>query len=527
MDHSRVYDITVIGGGLHGAAIAAECSGRGLRTLLCDAADVGGNHNLVSARLFHCGLQYLQRGDLARVSESLKERAILRERAPHLTSPTTVILPYKAGLRSRLQINAEAFLYRLVAGQEAALDAINIAGTPWAEPLQPAISHDNSNARHAIKFEDALINDARLTVEYLLLAQQQGAEVLPYTRLSSAQRHQGNWHISLSDTQVDNHCSVRSRCVINAAGPDAASVQRDILGIQSRCSAENYYAGYLVLPRLFSGGQTYLIKDNDEHMIAVLPYQDNHTLVGPILFAHNSSDQANMLPEQPIARLLAAVRSHFQKPVDQQHVLHSFVVKTSSFRETPESKATSFSQDYVLDFNCSDGRSPAVTLFGACVNMHRPIANQVAEQISGYLDRPLSNHSARHASLPGAQGMVGSLASLPLQLAEHFPWLPEQMRQRITSLYGTRALDLLKGSTDLQDLGNEVLPSCYEKEIHWLYECEWARTPEAILWHRTKLGMGMTKSAINEFNQWFRQSFPYRAGLNALHSHTQLNKEAS
>ena len=527
MDHHRAYDVTVIGGGLHGAAIAANCAGKGLRTLLCDAADVGGNHNLVSARLFHCGLQYLQRGDLARVSESLTERARLRCDAPHLVLPTTVILPQKPGLRSRVKISAEAFLYRLVAGQSADLDAINIAGTPWAEPLQTQGSNTPSGHFPALRFEDALVDDARLTMEYLVLARQEGATILPYTRLNGAKRNRGDWQLLLQDTKVDRQWGVRSRCVINAAGPDAAEVQRNILGISSRCSAENYSAGYLVLPRLFAGDQTYLIQGEDAHMVAALPYLEHYTLVGPILFAEHPSRQQQTLDETQTKRLLNAVQTHFNQKIQLEDVLHSFVVQTSSFRETPESQPTPFSQDYVLDFNCSDGRSPAVTLFGACINMHRVIASQVVEQINSYLDKPADVKPPPPGSLPGARGPSASLALLPIQLAEQFPWLPEQTRQRICALYGTRARDLIGGCRSLEDFGKEVLPSLYEREAHWLQRQEWAVTPDAILWHRTKLGTGLSETAINEFNQWFIKNFPYTSGLNALHSNTQWNKEAS
>ncbi|MDX1693709.1 MAG: FAD-dependent oxidoreductase [Ketobacteraceae bacterium] len=527
--HNRHFDVTVIGGGLHGAAIAADCAGRGLRTLLCDRDDVGGNHNLVSTRLFHCGLQYLQRGDLSRVSESLRERAILIQRAPHLVHPTTVILPQSPGLASRLKTNTKAWLYNLVAGQQSQLEATDIAGTALAQPLKP-LKGDPDTSCHAIRFEDALLNDARLTIENLLLAREAGATILPHTQLSQAERSGGNWDLLLQDTEQAFSMGITSRCVINAAGPDAERVQRDILGIKSRCSATRYRAGYLVVPRLFEGSQSYLIENEQEHVVAALPCGEHYTLVGPLICPENR-DQAghDALEASQKDRLLALISRYFRTVIHKDEVVSSFAVSTSSFRETPEARPTPFSQDYVLDFNCSDGRSPAVTLFGACVNMHRVIAEQVVEQIALYLDDEdvaKQDWTAR-ATLPGARSGDHGIDSLRLRAAERCPWLPVPALERMTDLYGERFFDVIKNCKKPEDLGQELLPSLYEREVRWLRDTEWALSPEAILWHRTKLGLTLSKAKVSEFNQWFIQNFRYRSALADLHSQLQLNKEAS
>ncbi len=524
---NRYFDVTIIGGGLHGAAIAADCAGRGLRTLLCDQGDVGGSHNLVSTRLFHCGLQYLQRGDLSLVSESLHERTSLLQRAPHLTTPATVIIPQPCGLRSRLKINTKAWLYRLVAGQDNRMEATDISGSDWAAPLKT--SGKGNEQLPAIVFEDALLDDSRLTIENLLLAEEKGAVILPATRLTQATRRNGNWNLTLNDEPMDFSVAVQSRSIINATGPDAERVQRNILGIKSRCSATNYRAGYIVVPRLASGSCSYLIEDEASHLVGVLPYQDNYSLVGPVICSNDDGNARNQLNDNHKEWLLSVISRHFRQAVTTDDILCSFAVETSAFRETPEATPTPFSQDYVLDFNCSDGRSPAVTLFGACVNMHRAIAEQVIEQIATYLDDPevAGKEWTRNALLPGAHFTGGSLESLQLELAHRYPWLPEQTRTRLEQLYGARALDLLQGCEKLADLGSEVLPSLYEKEVQWLHDREWAQTPDAILWHRTKLGMALSDSKINEFNQWFKRQFHYQPALSVLHLQTQMNKEAS
>lgn len=523
----KFYDVTIIGGGLHGAAIAADCAGRGLRTLLCDHGDVGGSHNVVSYRLFHCGLQYLQRGDFSRLADSLRERALLMQRAPHLYQPSKVIIPQQSGFATRLRLNTKAFLYKLIAGQEGKLQAVELTDTELSEPLSGQTKPNA--ARPAIIFEDAIINDARLAIENLLLAEQQGAIILPQTSLVTARRELGNWQLKLQDDHEDVSTWIQSRCVVNATGPTANEVQKNILGISSRSGANKYRAGYLVVPKLYQGTQSYLLKSNQHHLIAAIPYLDNYTLVGPIVFSQNGNDISRELPNEHRDNLISIINHNFKKQLQPGDIKQAFTVRTSSYKETPEAAPTPLSQDYALDFNCSDGKSPVVTLFGSCVNMHRAIAEQVIEQLAPYIDNSESLHRqwTRACEFPGAQFSGLNPESYLLKLSARYPWMPTALLTRYFSLYGSRTIELLGEAKSLQDLGEEIVPGLHHREIDWLYHREWAVRPSAVIWHRTKIRLDLSEAQISHFKQWFSREYPYQPALSALHLHTQLNKEAS
>lgn len=45
----------------------------------------------------------------------------------------------------------------------------------------------------------------------------------------------------------------------------------------------------------------------------------------------------------------------------------------------------------------------------------------------------------------------------------------------------------------MDDLGKHLGAGLTEREVRYLVEREWARTPEDVLWRRSKLGLMMSK----------------------------------
>ena len=73
---SEHYDLLVIGGGVNGAAIARDASGRGLKVLLAERRDLASGTSQTSSKLIHGGLRYLEHLEFRLVRESLLEREV-------------------------------------------------------------------------------------------------------------------------------------------------------------------------------------------------------------------------------------------------------------------------------------------------------------------------------------------------------------------------------------------------------------------------------------------------------------------
>ena len=91
------YDLLVIGGGINGAAIAHLAAKRGLKVALLEKGDFASGTSSKSTKLIHGGIRYLENFEVDLVYESLRERHIQLEVAPHLVKPLPFVIPVYEG----------------------------------------------------------------------------------------------------------------------------------------------------------------------------------------------------------------------------------------------------------------------------------------------------------------------------------------------------------------------------------------------------------------------------------------------
>jgi len=104
----REYDLLVIGGGITGCGIALDAIARGLSVALVEMQDFAAGTSSRSTKLVHGGLRYLKQFEIKEVAELGKERAIVYENGPHVTTPVWMLLPFHKGgtFGNTLQISA-------------------------------------------------------------------------------------------------------------------------------------------------------------------------------------------------------------------------------------------------------------------------------------------------------------------------------------------------------------------------------------------------------------------------------------
>lgn len=211
-DRSRPdWDLLVVGAGITGAGIARDAAMRGLRVLVLDARDLAFGTSSRSSRLIHGGVRYLEQGEIGLVYEALRERRLLYKIAGHLVQPVQFLFPAYRGDRLPLwKLRVGLTLY----------DALTLFRSRGHRTLSPAAARlrepmlAEAGLRGAVSYEDAVTDDARLTLTTLQDARRHGAEVLTYSPVA-ALRRSGPDHVA----ELADGSQVRSRAVVVAAGP--------------------------------------------------------------------------------------------------------------------------------------------------------------------------------------------------------------------------------------------------------------------------------------------------------------------
>jgi glycerol-3-phosphate dehydrogenase len=221
------YDLVVVGGGIYGACAAWEGALRGLRVALIEAGDFGGATSSNSLRTLHGGLRHLQRLDLKRMRESIRERREWLRLAPHLARPLRFILPtHGQGLRGPLVMRAALWINDLLSAdrnrgvrQDRRLPHGTLLSKTATRAVLAGVELDGCNG--AAAWHDAVCLDTeRLLLSVIAAAADAGAHVVNYVRatglLADRSRIRG---VHARDELSGREMELRARFVINAAGP--------------------------------------------------------------------------------------------------------------------------------------------------------------------------------------------------------------------------------------------------------------------------------------------------------------------
>ncbi|GGH30160.1 glycerol-3-phosphate dehydrogenase/oxidase [Paenibacillus segetis] len=215
---SLPLDVLIIGGGITGAGIALDAATRGMKVGLIDMQDFAAGTSSRSTKLVHGGLRYLKQLEVGLVAEVGKERAIVYENGPHVTTPEWMLLPiYKGGTFGKFSTSLGLRVYDFLAGvnREERRSMLTATETLGKEPLLNA--SDLLGGGYYVEYRT---DDARLTIEVLKEAVHRGAQAVNYSKLNQFLYENGKIiGASIVDVISGNTYEVRARKIVNAAGP--------------------------------------------------------------------------------------------------------------------------------------------------------------------------------------------------------------------------------------------------------------------------------------------------------------------
>jgi glycerol-3-phosphate dehydrogenase len=498
-ENDKTYDLFVVGGGINGAAIACDASGRGLSVALAEMQDFAEGTSSRSSKLIHGGLRYLETYDFELVRDALIERETLMRRTPHLVWPLRLVLPYVASQRPRWMIRLGLLFYDYLAPRRILRrsEAIDLHHHPAGEALKP-------DYRHAFAYSDCRGDDARLVIANLLGAERNGVDILPRHRFVGARREGNLWRITLENRGAQG--SLASRALVNAAGPwvmDVAGKMNVPVGRRLRLVR----GSHIVVPRQWQGDHGYFLQTRDGRLMEAFPFEEDFTSIGTTDEPWDEAPEKVTVSDKEIDYMLAEVNAFLRKPLTRADIVWSYsgvrpLFETGGMRDGDLSTLT---RDYSFEIDQAPGQAPALTVFGGKLTTHRRLAEHAMQKLCAVMPWPASSPS-RTDILPGGDFGHAGIETYREALRRRLPWLPETQANRYVRLYGTRTEDLLKGTESLADLGPLIGADLYQREVDFLKETEWAETVEDIIWRRSKLGLRLSPVEIGKLQSYLKET---------------------
>lgn len=488
-DHGLV-DIAVIGGGINGAGIARDAAGRGLKVLLCEKGDFAEGTSSRSGKLVHGGLRYLEYYEFRLVREALIEREILLASAPHIIWPMRFVLPHSPEQRPAWLVRAGLFLYDHLGGRERLPPSrsLDLSRVIEGTPLRPEF-------RRGFEYSDCWVDDARLVIHNVIDAARNGAKVLPRTRAVSARREGGFWLLEMQGEDCGTQV-VRSRALVNAAGPWVQDVVQGVARLTSAHSVRLVKGSHIVVPKFWSGPQAYLLQNKDGRVIFVNPYEDDFALIGTTDIPYEGCAEDVTIDEHEIRYLLQVLHRYFRTAPQETEIVYAFSGVRPLYDDNAENPSA-VTRDYVFEILGTLDTPPLLSVFGGKITTYRRLAEHALHRLGPWFPRMSSAWTAGQP-LPGGD-IAGTFENFVIELAREYPELPRKLVQHYARLYGTRARGLLGPARSSVDLGRHFGGNFYEREAAFLRETEWATRAADFLDRRTKHGLRLTSAQRMNF----------------------------
>jgi D-erythritol 1-phosphate dehydrogenase len=476
-------DCVVVGGGVNGAGLARDATGRGLSVILCEKDDLAQGTSSRSGKLIHGGLRYLEYYEFRLVREALIEREVLLRAAPHIVWPMRFVLPHSPEQRPAWLVRLGLFMYDHLGGRQKlpGCRRIDLRRDPEGRAIKDQYTL-------AFEYSDCWVDDARLVVLNALDAKEKGAKILARTAATSARRENGEWRVEFTDAKgAKSHA--RAKALINAAGPWVENVINGVAGSNSPRRVRLVKGSHVVVPKFWDGPQAYLFQNTDKRVIFVNPYEGDKCLIGTTDIPYEGRADEVSISSDEVDYLLAAVNRYAKKQLRPEDVLHSFSGVRPLYDDNADNPSA-VTRDYVFDV---EGTPPMLSVFGGKITTYRKLAEHAMQKLKPFFPTMKGDWTA-NAALPGGDVAHGEFdAWLPI-FRNRYPWLPQDLGLHYARLYGTRAKLLVDGAHSLKDLGRHYGGLLYEAEIEYLKNHEWAQTAEDILDRRTKHRLHLTKA---------------------------------
>jgi glycerol-3-phosphate dehydrogenase len=460
--HTAEWDIIIIGGGATGVGVAIDAASRGYDTLLLEGSDFGKGTSSRSTKLVHGGVRYLEQGNVSLVMEALKERGILRQNAPHLVSDLAFVVPnydwweapfYGLGLK----------LYNLLSGKYGFGPSRILSREETLERL-PTLSPDG--LRGGVVYYDGQFDDARLLINMVTTAAEQGATLLNYVRVTGLTKDIEGFvnGVTARDQETGDEFAASARVVVNATGPWTDHIRQFANpSVQPMISPSQGI--HLVFDRSFLPASSAIMvpHTSDGRVMFAIPWH-GHTLVGT---TDTPIPEALLDPsplESEIEFILQTSAEYLHHPPKRSDILSIFAGVRPLVKAGNAGNTAALSRDHTIHIDDSG----LLNITGGKWTTYRHMAEDCVNHAMTLGKLPERDCVTKRLNIHGFYGQPQKFGHL--------------------SVYGADApaiQDLMHSDAGLGEKLSAALPYT-AAEVVWAARNEMARTVEDILARRTR-----------------------------------------
>jgi glycerol-3-phosphate dehydrogenase len=455
------WDMLIVGGGATGVGAALDAASRGYEVALVEQSDFGKGTSSRSTKLIHGGVRYLRQGNIPLVTEALRERGILRRNAPHLVKDLPFVVPsyawweapfYGIGMR----------VYDALAGRYGFGSSSRLS---VEETVQRIPTIETEGLRGGVVYHDGQFDDARLLINMVTTAAEQGAVLANYVRVTDLLKDDDDFICGAGalDEESGETLEIRARVVVNATGPFSDALRR-MDDPEARPLIAPSQGVHIVLDRSFlpSDAAIMVPQTEDGRVLFAIPWHDR-TLVGTTDTPITEVTLEPRALEEEIEFLLVHAARYLVKDPARSDVRSVFVGIRPLARSGDVGDTAALSREHTLLVS----ESGLLTIAGGKWTTYRKMAEDVVE----------------HAAVLGG---LEPLECVTERLNIHgFHERAERFGE--LAIYGADALEIQALMRE-DGLDRRLHPSLPIRaaEVVWAARHEMARTVDDVLARRTR-----------------------------------------
>lgn len=492
------FDLLVIGGGVIGSSAARDAALRGMKVAVIEADDTASGTSSRSSKLVHGGLRYLEQGDFSLVFEAVSERRILLQIAPHLVSPMGFLFPIYPSSPVKLPtLRMGLMLYEGLALFRSPKLHRTLSSAQIATEV-PLLSQDG--LKGGPLYWDCMTDDARLTLETLLDARQQGAAVLTYGRVAGLVRNdQGRVcgvkvRDVLDQSETPREIEVRAAAVLNATGPWSDSIRS--MGPQPSRQLRTTKGVHVVASASRFGAMQHVVvctHPRDQRVLFVIPWGEQ-VYIGTTDTDYDGDPREVAADQADIDYLLEVINIYFPKVQLTHDDIFSTWAGLRPLIRTDGVAPSAVSREHVITIDPDGLISIAGGKLTTCRRMGGEVIDRALEwlKLIGHKVDGIKTVHTDQLPLPGAVGWPedDDASRVSKLVAEASGGrLPEATCSYLANRYGTRAVDVAKLAAANQRLMQPLAPGRPEilAQVDWAVTEELAQTVTDFLERRTQL----------------------------------------